>query len=90
MGIFGGRFRRAFSIKSSVLSEKIVACQESFFVVRLLVSSAQPQRRRRRENISKTKNPERAAHFLAGFFAVIARRTLSNLIEMAMQSPNDV
>ena len=55
VGISGGRFRRAFSIKSSVLSGKIVACQESFFVVRLLVSSAQPQRRRRRENISKTK-----------------------------------
>ena len=89
MGICGGLFRRAFSIKSSALSGKIVACQESFFVVRLLVSSAQPQRPRRRENISKTKT-ERAAHFLAGFFAVIARRTLSNLIEMAMQSSNDV
>ena len=38
----------------------------------------------------QNKNSEGAAHFLAGFFAVIARRTLSNLIEMAMQSSNDV
>ena len=48
-----------------------------------LMSPAKPQRRgRKREN--KPKNSERSAHFLTGFFAVITRRKLTNLIEMAM------
>ena len=37
-----------------------------------LVSLAQSQRPRKRENCEQKKN-ERATHFLAGFFAVIAR-----------------
>ena len=32
------------------------------------------------------KTPERAAHFLSNFLAIVARVTLSNFIEMAMRS----
>ena len=32
------------------------------------------------------KKPERAAHFLANFLAIVARVTFSNFIEMAMRS----
>ena len=47
------------------------------------------------EKIQKAKliskqNFEHAAHFLADFFAVIERLTLSNLIGMAMRSSNKI
>ena len=32
------------------------------------------------------ENPERAAHFLANFLAIVARVTFSNVIEMAVRS----
>ena len=32
------------------------------------------------------KKPERAAHFLANFLAIVARVTFSNFIEMAVRS----
>ena len=32
------------------------------------------------------ENPERAAHFLANFLAIVARVTFSNFIEMAVRS----
>ena len=54
--------------------------QEFYCVVTLLTSSVQPQRRQKREN------PERAAHFLFGFFGIIAGLTLSNLLEIVMRS----
>ena len=45
-------------------------------VVTLPASSAQVEWRRKREN-KQNKNSKRAAHFLAGFFAVIFRLTFS-------------
>ena len=66
------------------VSGEIVAYEtdiKNFFcVVTLLTSSVQPQRGRKREN------SERAAHFLLGFFGIIAGLTLSNLLEIVMRS----
>ena len=36
--------------------------------------------------INRKKKPERAAHFLANFLAIVARVTFSNFIEMAVRS----
>ena len=36
--------------------------------------------------IKRKKKPERAAHFLANFLAIVARVTFSNFIEMAVRS----
>ena len=67
-------------------SGEMVAYQELFCVVfTLLTNSTQPQRRRKWE-ISKTKSLKLQHLFLAGFFAFIARPTLSNFIEKVMRS----
>ena len=54
----------------------------SRIVSSVIKRSAQPKRRRKREKkkqqVNKhSENTERAAHYLADFFAVIARLTLS-------------
>ena len=59
-----------------------------FFIKSLLATSAQPQRRKtKKSNMlnGEKKNSEGAAHFLADFFAVIVRLTLSKLIRMALR-----
>ena len=72
-----------------VFSGEIVAYQtdiKNFFcLVTLLTSSVQPQRRQKRE-IEQNKNYERSAHFLLGFFGIIAGLTFSNLLEIVMRS----
>ena len=58
-------------------SGEIIAYQELFWMVKLLMSSAQPQQQQKREKQKsnrfnkQNKNSEWAAHFLADFFAVI-------------------
>ena len=87
MGSCGRRFRRAFFIKSTVfkrnsrISRTVLSFDGYRSVNELSVNS---KRRRKRENIyTQNRSSECGACFLVGFFAVIERLTVSNLIEMA-------
>lgn len=87
MGSCGRRFRRAFFIKSTVfkrnsrISRTVLSFDGYRSVNELRVNS---KRRRKQENIcTQNSSSECAAYFLVGFFAVIERLTVSNLIEMA-------
>ena len=90
MGSCGRRFRRAFFINSTVfkrnrrISRTVLSFDGYRSVNELSVNS---KRRRKQENIcTQNSSSECAAYFLVGFFAVIERLTVSNLIEMANRS----
>ena len=87
MGSCGRRFRRTFFIKSTVckrnrrISRTVLSFDGYRSVSELSVNS---KRRRKQENMyTQNRSSECAAYFLVGFFAVIERLTVSNLIEMA-------
>ena len=79
------------------LFNEIVAYEELFCMVTLLASSTNHdddkgnlkiKKKKRATSLTdeQEKTPERAAHFLSNFLAIVARVTLSNFIEMAMRS----
>ena len=72
------------SNRGFVLGE-IDAYQELFCVVTPLRAQRNHDHDAKREK-KRNKYSERAAQFLAGVFAVIARLTMSNEIEIAMRS----
>ena len=83
IGTLEHRLRCAFSIKLSVFSRNRLISEELF--CELLASLSYHEVDDGNEKIIIIKNSVRAAQFLADFFAVITRLSLSNLIGMAIQ-----